>query len=452
MKLQAMEVKNLRGVPGGAHAFSEANGSPRNVIVLVGRGARVLLESIAALLEGVRATTPASATVDWWAHRRGPREAQVTARWALSEGEAAQIGASDLTVTSEWRLGPTDQQPREVLVGEARSLRLAGPAAASYAYVDANRSACWVGGSEADPLAEALRNIVTADAEPRAMGGRRDAGGVTTNEPSALARLNATIGQLFPDLRLVRVACPPGGMPVGCFRANLRLEFDQLANPEREALYLVAALQAARVRDGIVLVDLPDLHLYSHDDERWLRWMAGLTATNQLFAVTASPKRDLAALLRAARDLLEDAGRTRALVAPGFHPMLSAQLVALGPSPTQESLRTWTRDFRRACIGVPPFPPQPMAPAVHLEIGACVASLELEVEGDLRGAVVELGSVLFHERRIGAEELRELEDGPEPSSDELRTVLGVWIQRGAAWGGPILGWMRDLRDRLDAYC
>ena len=451
MKLLALEVKNMRGVPDGTHAFTEANGSPRNVVVLVGRRARVLLESIAALLEGIRATTLASATVDWWAHRRGPTEVQLTARCALSEGEAARVGASDRTVTSEWRLGPTDQQPREVLVGETRSLCRADPAVASYAYVDGSRSACWVGGTAVDPLAEALRNILTADAEPRASG-RRSMGRVATHEPSALARLNASIRQIFPDLRLVRVACPPGGMPVGCFRAKLRLQFNQLTNPEREALYLVAALQAARVRDGIVLVDLPDLHLYSHDDERWLRWMSGLTATNQLFAATASPKRELAALLRAARGLLEAAGRTRALVAPGFHSPLSAQLVALGSSPTQESLRMWTRDFRLACIGVPPFPPQPMAPAVHLEIAACASSLELEMEGDLRGAVVELGSVLFHERRIEEEELRELEDGPEPSSDELRTVLGVWIQRGAAWGGPILGWMRDLRDRLDAYC
>ena len=40
--------------------------------------------------------------------------------------------------------------------------------------------------------------------------------------------------------------------------------------------------------------------------------------------------------------------------------------------------------------------------------------------------------------------------GHEPTAEALRAVLMTWITRGAAWGGPIVGWMRDLRDRLES--
>ncbi len=155
--------------------------------------------------------------------------------------------------------------------------------------------------------------------------------------------------------------------------------------------------------------------------------------------------------LRAAHKLFDEAVRTHALGAHVVPEALGAQLLALGSSPTHDSLLAWARNFRGACIGATPLVAgQPMPLEGHLEIGASASALELELQGDFRGAVVALGSALVHQRRLIAEEVGELERGRAPNTEELRTVLGTWIQRGAAWGGPILGWMRDMRDRLEA--
>jgi hypothetical protein len=49
-----------------------------------------------------------------------------------------------------------------------------------------------------------------------------------------------------------------------------------------------------------------------------------------------------------------------------------------------------------------------------------------------------------------ADQVRDLERGPEPSAEALRTVLGTWIEQSAAHRGPMVGRMRDFRGRLEA--
>jgi hypothetical protein len=80
-----------------------------------------------------------------------------------------------------------------------------------------------------------------------------------------------------------------------------------------------------------------------------------------------------------------------------------------------------------------------------------VWALECEIEGDARNAVLALVGALHHLKRIefGEAEEVEAELGDKPSAGELCTVLRRWIERGAAWGGPTLGWMRDLCHRLE---
>jgi hypothetical protein len=154
--------------------------------------------------------------------------------------------------------------------------------------------------------------------------------------------------------------------------------------------------------------------------------------------------------LQAAFGLFQEAVSKDALIVDAYRQTLGAQLLAVAASPLQASFLAWAGNFRRACIGAAPLlPDQPMPADDHLEVSARADALERELQGDLRGAVVMLGGMLFHQRRLEANDIGELEHGPEPSVETLRTVLGTWIKRAAGWGGPIVGWMQDLRDRLE---
>jgi hypothetical protein len=159
----------------------------------------------------------------------------------------------------------------------------------------------------------------------------------------------------------------------------------------------------------------------------------------------------LAEQLRVATELYQEAVRKGALFLDASSGALGAQLAAVSSSPRRDALLAWVGNFRSACIGgVPPRPGQPMPAEEHIEIAALATALEHELAGDPRGAVVVFGVMLHHQQRLEADEVEEIQRAPEPSAEELRTVLGSWIMRGAAWGGPILGWMRDLHARLEA--
>jgi len=289
VRLLELAVEKLCGVPDGTYSFTQANGSPRDVVLLTGDAGRALLETIAALLDGARAPGPAPHHLAWWGGRRGPAEARLRARWALSEGEAARVGAPRGVFASEWRFGPFDDHPREVDVEGAPSRR-ARADLARYVFIDANQSAVWMGGPEADPLAEALTGIVRRDVAGTRVCCREGVGIVGWSTPDAFAALNLAIAGVFPALRIERVARAPGEAPVACFRGGEQVELDQLAAAERDAIHIAAALHAARVRGGVILVDRPELHVPRDARTRWLDWLAGLAATNQLFVSTCPPK------------------------------------------------------------------------------------------------------------------------------------------------------------------
>jgi hypothetical protein len=139
--------------------------------------------------------------------------------------------------------------------------------------------------------------------------------------------------------------------------------------------------------------------------------------------------------LRAAHALFREAEIAGALTSAE-----SRDAQPLAAVSTPEALRAWAHDFRAA-----------LSTEGHLELVARARSLELELEGILPGAVLVLGRLLVLQQRLETAELEEVaaELGPEATREGLRAVLTTWISRGAAWGGPILGWMRDLRDRLE---
>jgi hypothetical protein len=165
-----------------------------------------------------------------------------------------------------------------------------------------------------------------------------------------------------------------------------------------------------------------------------------------------TPSAILAEQIRVAYELLQESERTGALVVHSYHASLRAQLLQVSTSPTQTSLLGWARNFHRACMGArPPVSgAQKMPPVGHVETWASAEALERELQGDFRGAMVSFACALCQRRRIDAAEVEELERWPEPSVEALLTVLGFWIERGAAWRGPMAGRLRAFRARLEA--
>jgi hypothetical protein len=152
--------------------------------------------------------------------------------------------------------------------------------------------------------------------------------------------------------------------------------------------------------------------------------------------VTAISTELLGQQLRVARELYQEAVRTRALVA---EESLGLQLCGFGSEADRESLRAWSSAFRAA-----------MPTKGHRELVATAQALELELEGNLVGAVLVIGRLLVAQRRLEMSEADEsaADLGAKPTPEALRAVLQGWIIRGAAWGGPILGQMRDLSERI----
>jgi hypothetical protein len=123
--------------------------------------------------------------------------------------------------------------------------------------------------------------------------------------------------------------------------------------------------------------------------------------------------------------------------------VVGRQLADLGPAPTQDALLVWCRDFRLALrVDGPPVP------------NALVAALDYELRDDPHSALLMLVDGLLKLGHIERQDAARFDDtlGGRPSRAELRSALQMWIVRGAAWGGPILGWMRDLCHRLEDRC
>jgi hypothetical protein len=288
VKLLALKVENLPGFSDGLHSFANKDGCPRDVVVLRGDTSSARLETIAAVLEAVRSAEPHCRA--WWAVRRGPEEARLSVRWRLSVGEAARAGSLRRTLTSEWCFGPGDELPREVRVEGVEGALSQHTRAdlADYCHIDANRSPTWLGGPGADPLVEMLAGIARRDVAGTRVFCQEGVGIVGLHTPDTFATLNRAIAGILPALRLERVGCGRGGVPVACFRVGERVELGQLGNAERDAIHIAAAIHVARVRNGVVLVDRPELHVPRGAHVRWLNWLAGLAGSNQLFVAVAA--------------------------------------------------------------------------------------------------------------------------------------------------------------------
>jgi hypothetical protein len=279
VKLLDLVVESLPGIPAGTYSFAATPGHTRNVVVFAGDSAGALLQTIAAVLEMARAPTPAPHHhLAWWAGRRGAAEARLCARWVLSEGEAARASLHARTAASEWRFGPSDTLPREIQVEGALPQTVRADLVRSI-FLDAKRLSVWM---DADPLAEVLAGIARRDVAATRVCCRQGVGIVAMTTPDTFAGLNKAIAQVSPALRIERVACALGEAPVACFRDGQRTPLEELPDVERDVIHLAAEILTARMRDGVVLIDRPELHVPREARARWLDWLSGLAGTNQL--------------------------------------------------------------------------------------------------------------------------------------------------------------------------
>jgi hypothetical protein len=283
VKLLEFRVEHLPGVPDGTYSFGDGAEAPRDVVVLASDDPNALLKIIASLLETVRCPGPTPHRLAWWAARRGSGRARLWARWALEEGEAARAGLVTRTTVTEWWFGPGDPLPREVLV-EGSLPQRARAHLGRYAYIDASEIDVWM---RADPLAELLAGIARRDVAATQVACQQGVGIVGYRTPDTFAVLTQTIAPVFPALRLERVSCARGEVPVACFRDGERVELDQLAGGERGAIHIAAALHTAKVRGGVVLIDRLGLHAPPQMHPQWLDWLAGLATGNQLVVARA---------------------------------------------------------------------------------------------------------------------------------------------------------------------
>jgi hypothetical protein len=286
MKLLDLTIEHLSGVLDRTYLFGDGDGAPRDVVVLTGDAPVALLEIIASLLETVRRPCPAPHRLAWWAKWRGPGEARLSARWALTEGEAARAGLAAPTAVTEWRFGPGDRLPREVLVEGALPQCVRGDLG-RHVHVDVSEIDVWM---EADPLAELLAGIARRDVAATRVACRPCAGIVGYHTPDTFAAITQAIAPVFPALRLERVSPARGEVPVACFREGERVELDQLPDAERDAIHLATRVTTARVRNGVVLVGRPELHVPRDAHRRWVAWLAGLVPSNQLLVAPATSR------------------------------------------------------------------------------------------------------------------------------------------------------------------
>jgi hypothetical protein len=65
MKLLELDIENVEGVEDGTYSFADAGGAPHDVVLLADDPEAVLLQTIAALLEAVRAPAAPPRDAAW---------------------------------------------------------------------------------------------------------------------------------------------------------------------------------------------------------------------------------------------------------------------------------------------------------------------------------------------------------------------------------------------------
>ena len=113
---------------------------------------------------------------------------------------------------------------------------------------------------------------------------------------------------------------------------GLELSFDQLSGGEREIAFLIGQIDRFRLREGLFLLDEPELHLNADLIRTWVAYLTGTVQTGQIWLATHSLEAVEAAGERATFVLErnEDTRKVDSLARLDTRPVLSALSRAVG--------------------------------------------------------------------------------------------------------------------------
>ncbi len=310
MKLLRIRCENLRGVADGDYSFTQPDGRPHDISLIVGpaaSGKTTLLEAIAMAKERVAPYGVAGRPRVLLAP--GASNGRVELTLLLSDEERHKSGLADPIAEVGIMLSGAapDVDPRLVALLRAYDHR---GSAAIFDFFPADRRLSMPLGMEPPPRetderrmrlrsdpdkyrgvvawlsAQLLRRAGQLDNQLREEGLLFTAAG-SPGRGDPLAGFRATLAEMCPWLRLDGLASD-GATPMFMRLDGSTVPVLELSAAERDAVLLAGTLHRIRMSRSILLIDRPDLHAAPDDQLRWLRILAG--AGNQVIAAATSER------------------------------------------------------------------------------------------------------------------------------------------------------------------
>jgi len=145
----------------------------------------------------------------------------------------------------------------------------------------------------------------------------------------SLASYRAALREVLPHLEFVHL--DPAERRLIYDSAGAELPYEDLSGGERELAFLVGQMERFGVRDGLFLLDEPELHLNAELLQRWLAYLRSSTASGQVWIATHALEAVEAAGQASTLVMERDADRTVRRARPlGERPALATLAPLLG--------------------------------------------------------------------------------------------------------------------------
>ncbi len=351
MKLTHLETKNVLGAPDGAYTFAGDDGEVCNVTAIVGgagAGKSSLLEAVTVAKEtiGAYGHAPTVSRV----LRHGQRAGRVATTWLLSENErqvlaeqrsataqpvapvegdspapensnATATGTADaksaavdavLRVSRDFDIDAPPKRPDRALQ-DLFSRYSRSPKQAKMEYFPANRQILpelWKEPTgplrdrqEAGPrltrsplkygfVRQLFFNVVVAEGMRLQQLLAAEGMVLPSEELDLLAPYKEAVALLAPDLCLVRVEALETGSADVWFahRDGREMELSSLSASEAQAVLFATTFIRQGLRESLILIDVPELHVHRSQQAAFLRGLVSLGHGSQFIVATNTPE------------------------------------------------------------------------------------------------------------------------------------------------------------------